>query len=601
MKLGIEELEGRRLMASDWQNSLNPLDTDGSGLVQPIDLLHVINDLNAQNTRTLGSKPANYSGPLCDVNGDGLASPLDMLFIINALRRYEGDQSLSLSFDQQLDPNLNGSVMVSGVRFSGNTMKDSTIEVWQGEGTGKTKVTEVLASPEGRFDLDFNLPTKLNTLTFVTKDKLGRTLQTERILRYGDVIAEWNATLLRLTRETTSTAPNAPEVLIKPPPPMVARNLAMVHLAMFDAINAISRTYESYAFTSPASAGISAEVAAAAAAHRVATELFNADFARIELDQTLSESLATIPDGQVKGASVTFGRLVGDAVLARRASDGSQNTASYQPGSDPGDWNRTPPTMTGPALPQWPGVTPFVMQSGDQFRPAPPPALSSSAYAAAVDEVMKLGAANSLVRTQEQTAIAEYWSDGGGTATPPGHWNQIAIDQGLTRNHSLLENARMMAVLNMALADAGIASWDAKYHYDLWRPIDAIRKASTDGNNATVEDISWTPLLQTPAFQAYTSGHSTFSHAAATVLTSLLGENVAFLDRVDPGHAGAWPPLDDTSSLARRNYSNFRQAAEEAGLSRIYGGIHFSFDNTAGAAAGRSIGQLVATSALKRK
>jgi membrane-associated phospholipid phosphatase len=241
------------------------------------------------------------------------------------------------------------------------------------------------------------------------------------------------------------------------------------------------------------------------------------------------------------------------------------------------------------------------MQSSNQFRPAAPPSLSSPAYAAAVDEVMKLGEANSLVRTQEQTAIAEYWADGGGTATPPGHWNQIAIDQGLTRNHSLLENARMMAVLNMALADAGISSWDAKYYYDLWRPIDAIRKASTDGNNATVEDISWTPLLQTPAFQSYTSGHSTFSHAAASVLTTLLGENVAFLDRTDPGLAGAWPPIDDTSSLARRNFANFRQAADEAGLSRIYGGIHFSFDNTAGAAAGKSIGQLVATAALKRK
>jgi membrane-associated phospholipid phosphatase len=241
------------------------------------------------------------------------------------------------------------------------------------------------------------------------------------------------------------------------------------------------------------------------------------------------------------------------------------------------------------------------MESGSQFRPSAPPALNSSEYAQAVDQVMRLGEFNSRERTQDQTAIAKFWADGAGTGTPPGHWNQIAVDQVLSRNLPLLESARTLALVNIALADAGIASWDAKYFYDLWRPIDAIRKADTDGNSATIQDSNWSPLLQTPPFQSYTSGHSTFSHAAASVLTQIFGENVSFLDHADPGYTGAWPPVDDTSGIPRRAFTGFRQAAEEAGLSRIYGGIHYSFDNTAGSLSGKQIGDATVAKMLKPK
>jgi membrane-associated phospholipid phosphatase len=298
---------------------------------------------------------------------------------------------------------------------------------------------------------------------------------------------------------------------------------------------------------------------------------------------------------------VAFGRQVANAILALRANDGSQATVTYTPGTAAGDWNRTPPTNSGPALPQWPSVTPFAMTSGSQFRPVSPPALTSAEYAQAVDEVMRLGSNDSDDRTDEQTGIANFWADGAGTATPPGHWNQIAIDQILGRNSSLIESTRTMALLNIALADAGISSWDAKYHYDFWRPIDAIRKADLDGNSATIADAAWTPTLQTPAFQSYTSGHSTFSHAAATILTSLFGSSVSFLDRADPGFTGLWPPVEETSGIPRRTYSSFRDAALEAGVSRIYGGIHFSFDNAAGATAGQSIGTLVLQQSLLPK
>jgi hypothetical protein len=205
---------------------------------------------------------------------------------------------------------------------------------------------------------------------------------------------------------------------------------------------------------------------------------------------------------------------------------------------------------------------------------------------------MRLGGLNSVERTAEQTEIALSWSDGGGTFTPPGHWNQIAADVALARGNTLAENARLFALLNIAEADAGICSWDAKYAYDLWRPIDAIREGDTDGNDQTIADPTWTPLLKTPPFPTYTSGHSTFSGAADAVLTSFFGDNVRFSSTSD-GHIGfTQRPLSD-QQIVTRSFDSFTQAAEEAGRSRIYGGIHFQFDNEPALAAGRSLGNYV--------
>ena len=203
--------------------------------------------------------------------------------------------------------------------------------------------------------------------------------------------------------------------------------------------------------------------------------------------------------------------------------------------------------------------------------------------------MIRLGGFQSDLRTSEQTKIALFWADGGGTATPPGHWNSIALDVTLKKGTSLLETARTYALLNIAMADAGIASWDAKYHYDMWRPIDAIRQADQDGNPATSGVASWIPLLKTPPFPTYTSGHSTFSGAASAVLTSLFGDNVAF-DSQSDGHLAAEQRPLDPSQIVTRHFTSFNQAAEEAGLSRIYGGIHFNFDNTAGLELGRKVG-----------
>ena len=275
-----------------------------------------------------------------------------------------------------------------------------------------------------------------------------------------------------------------------------------------------------------------------------------------------------------------------------------RSVVDYRPGTDPGKWNRTPPAFLAPFLPQWPNVTPFAMSSPDEFLPPPPPALDSPEYAQAVDEVMRLGGSTSTVRTPDQKAIALFWADGGGTFTPPGHWNRIASDITLQQGLNLLDSARALVLVNIALADAGISCWDAKYDYELWRPIDAIRKADTDGNPLTVQDSTWSPLLVTPPFPSYTSGHSTFSGAASQVLGHLFGANYAFSTQQDVPTTTAQKPYNPKLWVTR-SFTSFQQAAEEASWSRIYGGIHFLFDGTQGLQAGYSIGDLVVASKMR--
>jgi membrane-associated phospholipid phosphatase len=207
--------------------------------------------------------------------------------------------------------------------------------------------------------------------------------------------------------------------------------------------------------------------------------------------------------------------------------------------------------------------------------------LTSRQYALAFDEVERLGGANSTERTADQTEVARFWADGVGTATPPGHWNQIAASVASSRRLGLARAARLFATLNVALADAGIACWDSKYADNCWRPITAIRSAAADGNPLTTAGPTWTPLLPTPPFPSYVSGHSTFSAAATTVLSATFGPRTRFTTRSD-----ALPGVT-------RRFTGFAQAAAEAGKSRIYGGIHFSFDNRDGLSLGRTIGRHV--------
>jgi hypothetical protein len=323
---------------------------------------------------------------------------------------------------------------------------------------------------------------------------------------------------------------------------------------------------------------ISATAAVAAAAHRILTYTFPTQTAAFDSD--LAQSLTAVPDGARERAGVAFGEAVADALIALRAEDGSDATVTYAGGTEAGEWRPTEPGFLPALSPQWGAVTPFALASGDQFRPQGPPDLTSAEYAAAFEDVKRLGSAASPERTDDQTEIALFWADGPGSYTPPGHWNQIATEIAEIKGLSGRDSALMLAELNVALVDAGIAAWDAKYTYGSWRPITAIRLADTDGNEATMADPGWSPLLTTPNHPEYVSGHSTFSGAAAAVLTDFFGDI----------------PFSTTSVTlpgVTRDFDSFAAAANEAGRSRIYGGIHFEFSNQDGLALGRDAGDWV--------
>ncbi len=600
-RLSVESLEKRNLLASVWQAAPNRYDVDRTGTVVPVDALLIINDLNQNGNRQLPtSLPSGYSGAFCDVNGDGLMSPTDALQVINILDQVPASPTINVELSAESDLNGDQTVVKSNVVYDLVASANDKVVVQKlNDANEVISVASFTVGSDGKVAIPQTLEKGANHFRFTVTNVRGFSKSTERLTRLGDAVVAWNSALLYTVRETTNVLSTG--VLVKPPPPMVAKYLAMVHGAMFDAVNAIKQTYQGYAYTAIASSSASDIAAVATAAYHVAREIYPTDHEKIFWDKTLDEVLSTVPDS----ASKTVGKLVGQQaaafMISRRANDGSSATSTYQPIDQPGHWQKTPPEFLSPTLPQWGDVTPFGLTSGSQFRPAAPPALNSAEYAAAVDQVMRLGASDSTERTTDQTAIAKFWADGGGTATPPGHWNIIAADFTAGRNLSLIASARAFALINFAMADAGIASWDAKYEYDLWRPIDAIRKGDTDGNAATVQNTNWTPLLVTPSFPSYTSGHSTFSGAASTVLSSLFGNSNTFTAWADPGSTGQWPPSSDVSPLARRNFTSFTQAAEQAGISRIYGGIHFSFDNVAGLASGTSVGTWIVDNLLKPK
>ncbi len=389
-----------------------------------------------------------------------------------------------------------------------------------------------------------------------------------------DVVIQWNEILLDAIRTDRTS------------PPQAARDLAIMHTAIFDAVNSIDRHYTPYAATVVVHPRASKEAATVAAAYETLISLFPAQ--RPSFDTRYTAALAAIPDGQAETDGVSAGRAVAGRILAMRANDGSSSTVAYTPGTNPGEWRPTPTGLQPAVLPQWPNVQPWAMTSGSQYRPDASPALSSAAYATALNEVKVIGSATSSTRTSDQTDIAKFWANGAGTSTPPGHWNIVAGIVAEEQHNSLEENARLFAMLNIGLADAAIASWDAKYEFNLWRPITAIRNADTDNNPATTADPLWTPLLATPAFPSYTSGHSTFSGTAAAILKGFFKkDNVHF---VLPS---------ETAGVANRTFSSFSQAAAESGVSRIYAGIHYSFDNVAGLEAGNKLGNYVVRNFLK--
>ncbi len=390
----------------------------------------------------------------------------------------------------------------------------------------------------------------------------------------ADLVTDWNTQLLTVIKGVTGEPSTNP--------PKASYNLAVMQTAIYDAVNGINRSYQPYLVNALAPAGASAEAAVNQAAYQVLNQLYPAaSFPSINASFTsfYNAKMATIPAGAGKTDGQIWGAGVASQIFASRVGDGSTTPGVYSVPAAPGVWIPTPAAFASPLLPAWGDVKPFGVPSVAPFVPSAPPALDSAAYALSYNQVKDLGSATSLSRTADQTEIARFWADGGGTVTPPGHWNLIA--QGVVNGAglSLVQSARVFAALNISGADASIAAWETKYAYNLWRPITAIRLGDTDGNAATDKDAAWTPMLGTPPFPSYTSGHSTFSSAAAAVLSEYFGSSYAFST-----------PSQDPSLPVTRSFSSFQAAAEEAGLSRIYGGIHFDFDNTAGLWAGAGIG-----------
>lgn len=364
------------------------------------------------------------------------------------------------------------------------------------------------------------------------------------------------------------------------PAPLAARNLAILHAAIYDAYNAVARIGAPYYAVVAAPPGASAEAAAAAAAQQVSTSLYpnrSTAFAA-----TYTAQLTAIPAGPGRDAGVSVGLAAANQILAWRESDNASLSVPYVPGTAPGEWQRTPPFFRPPDLPQWPYVTPFAMTNGSQFRPPGPPLLPSEEWADVYNLTKTIGATNSTVRTAAQSQIAVFWSDFSYTVTPPGHWNKIAATVATTMGNSLADNVRLFALLNLAQADAGIVAWDAKYWYNWWRPVTAIQAGDTDGNDLTAPDPGWNSFLVTPAFPEYPSGHSTFSAAAATVLARFYGTD-----------AVGFSTGSDALPTVFRSFQGFNETAEECGISRIYGGIHFLNSDLDGLAAGRTLGAYV--------
>jgi membrane-associated phospholipid phosphatase len=395
-------------------------------------------------------------------------------------------------------------------------------------------------------------------------------------LSQGSIVLDWNDAALTAIR-TAGTAP-----------PPASRHLAILHAAIHDAVNGVERRYEQYLVQPNLTDATSAAAAATSAARDVLVALYASQTASFDaLNLTI---LATIADGAPKTRGIAWGQEVARQILAARSADGSTNTAPYPGSNDPGKWR--PHVSFGgivrPALlPLWGKVAPFVLQTGSQLRPPPPPQLSSVQYAIEQYQVQNWGRATNSQRTPDQTEIALFWGYGPGTATPPGHWNQIAHEAIASRGGTLGQNARVLALLNLALADAAIVSWDSKYEYGFWRPVTAIPLADTDGNPFTDPEPGWTPLLATPPFPEYTSGHSTFSGAAAAVLAYAYGDRHRFT-------VGS----DDLPNVTR-SYRTFSEAAWESGLSRIYGGIHYMSGNIWGLLTGYQVGLLTSQTRLR--
>lgn len=390
----------------------------------------------------------------------------------------------------------------------------------------------------------------------------------------ADEVTDWNQNTINAIRTANASAI------------ATLRILAIEQAAVFDAVNGIERGFTHYHVRRNGPHGASSRAAAVQAAYATLVKFFPSQ--RATLDAQREASLAAITDDSSEHIrlGIDWGQRVAEEILALRCGDGFD--AVFPPftgGTAPGQWRPTPPGNLSAQTPELARMTPFAMASPSQFRPSGPRALTSPEYTADFNEVKALGRADpGSTRTPEQSQIGLFWGDNNQI-----HWNRIAVSVAAQQSATLLDNARLFAQLNLAMSDASIVAWDAKYFYNWWRPITAIRLAGMDGNDDTIPDTTWTPFQTTPNHQEYVSGHSTVSGAAAHVLANIFGDSVTFT------HGS------DTLAGVVRTHTSFSAAANEASDSRIYTGAHFRSSAVDGQASGNALGNFVVANIAQPK
>ena len=374
---------------------------------------------------------------------------------------------------------------------------------------------------------------------------------------HADVVTDTNAKAAEITSRFPGTPP-------------AVRMMAIVQVSVFEAVNAITGRYPPLHTKITAAPGASVDAAVAAATRTTLSKLIPAQQAAIDADY--QAALKPLPDGPAKAGGIAVGEQAAAACLAR-ADDALGLPDAYRPHAGPGVYV---PTVL-PVVPNWGKRKPWVMSSGDQFRPGPPPQLTSEIWARDYNEIKVLGAKNSTTRTPEQTAIAKFWE-----ATAPAVYWPVARSIAGAPGRDVTENARLLAVAAMAMDDALIAVFDAKYAYNLWRPITAIRNGDLDGNDATTRDPSWTPFIDTPMHPEYPCAHCIVSASLGAVLQAELGSAPA-------------PKLSSASSTAGgavRTWTRVEDFVQEVAVARIYDGVHYRYSTEVGSAMGKKIGEL---------
>lgn len=381
----------------------------------------------------------------------------------------------------------------------------------------------------------------------------------------ANVIADWDARAVAII---------APAV----PAPLSQREAAIVNVAMFDAVNAIEQRYPPYLFKQGAAPGTSQETAAAAAAAAVIIGLHPETAG--EIKAALEKYLAPIAEGPAKAEGVKLGEAVAAAILQGRATDGATAPDAYRPKTKPGAWIPTPPA----AASAWPSMRPFALETPSQFRPGPPPALDSKEWATDYNEIKTYGSKTSSSRSPQQTETARFW-----LAVGPAAYHQVPRQLIVAHKMDILDSARLMALYAVALTDAYVAVFDAKYHYELWRPVTAIRNGGTEENAATKREPTWQPIDNTPMHPEYPCAHCINAGAAAGVIEAVLGSKttpeVAMTSTTTPG--------------VIHRFTNLDVFCEEVSNARIWAGFHYRFSTVVGTAMGRQIGQYVVQNVMQ--